>query len=172
MYRQRNTKYHTFWRRAGAFVIDSLVLSPLSLAPLVGVALFGDISANAYIIMTSITMAVSMAYFIILPAQRGQTLGKKALGLQIVCVDDYSISYKEAALRYVPLLVLSLVMAVPVFIWISGLGKIDMVSLRSMPRWIKAVNEGWLFVQVIVTLSNPQRRAVHDYLAGTKVIVL
>jgi len=165
-------QYHTFWRRTGALLIDGLVFSPLTLAPIVMMTIHHGISLAAYLALSGLTTVVSAAYFIILPALRGQTLGKMATGVRIVKTDGGAITVKEAFLRYLPGLLVGLLISIPTFIWLSGLPTIDMASMSALPAWINWINGAWLLAELITLLCNPHRRAIHDFVAGTEVVVI
>ncbi len=165
-------QHRTFWRRTGALFIDGLVFSPLTLAPIVTMTLDHGISFSSYLALSGLTTVVSAAYFIILPALRGQTLGKMATGVRIVKTDGGAITVKEAFLRYLPGLLLGLLISIPTFIWLSRLPSIDMASMSALPQWINWINGAWFLAELITVFCNPHRRAIHDFVAGTEVVVI
>ncbi len=96
--------YAGFWLRFGALVIDlvivqianaivSALLIPLSLAGGMGVILFaygGDLL---------VTVLLPALYFVLLTGQRGQTLGKMALGIKVVDEAGQTPGLKRALQR-------------------------------------------------------------------------
>ena len=165
-------QYRTFWRRTGALLIDGLVFTPLTFAPIVMMMLHKGISFPVYLALSGITTVVSAAYFIIMPTLRGQTLGKMATGVRIVKIDGGAITAKESVLRYLPGLLVGLTISIPTFMWLSDLPTIDMAAMATLPKWINWINMTWFLAELITLLCNPHRRAIHDFVAGTEVVVI
>jgi len=130
------------------------------------------ISFSTYLALSLFTTLVTGTYFIIMPARWGQTLGKMATGVRIVKTDGGPITLKESFLRYLPGFLVGLVISIPTFIWLSGLPAIDMVSMGALPKWINWINGTWFLTELITVLCNNHRRAVHDFVAGTEVVVI
>ena len=97
-------------------------------------------------------------------ARTGKTTPKAWLGLQVVALDHPIPGYRQAVLREVvgrwgiPL-------SGAYLIWL-GCGAFPQVSLLGGIALICLLGEG------VTSQTNPSRRAFHDYLAGTRVVLL
>ncbi|HTJ77546.1 MAG TPA: RDD family protein [Rariglobus sp.] len=165
-------QYHTFWRRAGALLLDGLVFAPLTAAPIVIMTISHGISFAAYLGLSLFTTVTMGTYFIVMPARYGQTLGKMATGVRIVKTDGGAIGLKESFVRWLPGFLIGLIISIPTFFWLSSLPAIDMASMTTLPKWVNWINTAWLLAEIITLLCNPHRRAIHDFVAGTEVIVI
>jgi uncharacterized RDD family membrane protein YckC len=104
--------YGGFWARFGAHAIDSLILSsisaPLSLAIGFAIGLAGALNGDstgdsptlAGLLGGVAGLVVSLAYYVALPPLAGATLGKLALGYQIVGPDCRRLSFGRSIGRY------------------------------------------------------------------------
>lgn len=95
--------YASWGSRVGAYLIDAIVLTAVFLA--VGVLLR---HAGSGVIL-AVAIAIQAAYFTFFHgSERGQTLGKRALGIAVRGADDGGrISYAQALGRYVVVLAFS-----------------------------------------------------------------
>jgi len=98
--------YHTFWRRLGAAFIDGIILYPLTL---IEVYIYN--TTNIFLFYTGIFVLsfIPFFYFIILHAKEGQTLGKKAMNIKVIDINEVDfIGYKRAILRDLPWIVFTI----------------------------------------------------------------
>lgn len=113
------TRYAGFWVRVGAMLLDSLILSPISIATYVGSQAYfltlthgtpPDQGPELFAYLAKV-MSVSIAlqfitwvligiYFVLMTGKYGATLGKKICGIKVTMEDRASISYKRAFGRY------------------------------------------------------------------------
>jgi uncharacterized RDD family membrane protein YckC len=95
-------------RRFFAFVLDEIILGGGAL--LIGIPLFSVLS-RVGVWGRLIGFCIALPYFAILESSigRGQTLGKRALSLQVVDVYGKTISFQRALLRYA-------IFAIPFFV--------------------------------------------------------
>lgn len=113
------------------------------------------------------------------------TPGKLIIGLRILRVDGSPVGYREATLRYLPDLILAILMSLGVALAALGMADDEHFSRswfdlqdqleRTAPgwkRWINIANQVWTRSEVIVLLTNRKRRAIHDFIAGTIVVVI
>jgi uncharacterized RDD family membrane protein YckC len=162
--------YKTFWRRVAALIIDGLVMAPIT-----GMILFmtwRGMSFGEYLFWSVLSTVVSCAYWIGMHGRYGQTLGKMAAGVKVLKMNDQPLTYGVAAARYFPFIFVGLVSMVGTFNYLSGLGEITLKTIAEGPRWSQWINHVWMIAQLITVLSNPMRRAIHDFIAGTKVIIV
>ena len=117
-----------FWIRAGAYMIDGVVIAIVSV--ILNVLLPAAVSVIARLLL-------SAAYFTVMPVQNnGQTLGKMAAGVAIVRDDGTPLSYGRAFARWLGYLV-------------SGLT---------------------LCLGFVCAAFTNRKRALHDYIADTRVV--
>jgi uncharacterized RDD family membrane protein YckC len=162
--------YKTFWRRVAALIIDALVMAPLT-----GLTLFmmwRGTSFSAYLLLTVLGTLVGCLYWIGMHGRYGQTLGKMAAGIKVFKMDDEPICYGVATMRYLPFIVIGILMTIPMLSYLSDLNQITFQSMTNAPKWGNWINWVWLIAQLITVLSNPMRRAIHDFIAGTKVMIV
>jgi uncharacterized RDD family membrane protein YckC len=162
--------YQTFWRRVAAMAIDAVVLTPV-----MGLSLFlmwRGMSFTTYCLMRILGTIAGCLYWIGMHGRYGQTLGKMVAGVKVLKMDDQPICYGVAAVRYLPFLVVGLTAAIAMTSFVSGRGLITFNSMQHTPRWPNFVKWVWTLAEVITLASNPMRRAIHDFIAGTKVVVV
>jgi uncharacterized RDD family membrane protein YckC len=173
-------RYAGFWRRLAAYFLDFLAMLPLGGLIIAGDAQYHFFSAYALLPMT----AFQIFYGIYLVRRFGGTPGKLVAGLRVLKVDGSPIGYREATLRYLPELglwfILSVALLVPLFqITDEAYFSLSFVQrqlylVRLAPFWyqpVDVVEQVWIWSEFIVLLTNRKRRALHDFIAGTIVIV-
>lgn len=163
-------RYNTFWSRFWAGFVDGLVLLPLGLidswllVPSKPVAIVLGWAALSY--------SLYWLYSVILHARCGQTLGKMATGVKVLDVSEQSIpSLRQAFLRDIgPIAINSFA-----FLYLVQLVLNDRfapgAAVNTIPAMILGVAAmGWFLLEIITMLTNPKRRALHDFIAGTVVV--
>ena len=87
--------YSGFWRRVGASIVDGIILAiPTNLlsvavsAGSTGAFAGASLSPGASAGVTLINTAIAVAYYGYFEGTRGQTVGKMALGIKVVDVDN------------------------------------------------------------------------------------
>ena len=140
-----------WWRRVGAELIDELLLTAIALSIFLAVGFpFGEwldqgnlvIPTGLDLLFLGLYFVLSLVYFIpVMSLTDGRTLGKWALGIRTVRATLTPMNPSVAGLR-------------------EGLLKSGILSLL------------WplFFVSVLWPLGDPQNRALHDLVAGTRVI--
>ena len=166
---ETGNKYATFWRRVGAVIVDGLVLLPLTLGYMFG--MYRGMSFGAYVAMSLASFVVSIIYNVAMTARWGQTLGKMATGVKIVRTDGAAIGLKEAVIRYSVFVAVGLVITLISLMGMSGEDFITMEVVGNSSKAINIVNFGWGLAQLITVACNARRRAIHDFVAGTEVVV-
>ena len=175
-------RYAGFWRRFGAYWLDFLVLLPL-----VGINRWGVAHWRTWWVYSLMPqIAISAFYGIYLVRRFGATPGKLMAGLQIRTVAGRPIGYRGAILRYAPELLLS----IPFYagLAIASLGLTDaeyfaresyhdrMNLLRDLSAsWVHyftLAGSAWVWSEFIIMMMNEKRRAPHDFIAGTVVVVV
>ena len=98
--------YGGFWIRFLARVIDSMIVTAASFAlsiPLIGALSLGSSKAGfvlAQVLVTLMLLAGNVAYDVVLTVEKGGTVGKLVLGLQIVTPDGRRLTWGRAIGRY------------------------------------------------------------------------
>jgi uncharacterized RDD family membrane protein YckC len=164
------TKYHTVERRFWAGFVDSLVLFPLSMdiftpAP--------DRRLAAAMAWTIVSWLITVAYSVLLHARYGQTLGKMITGVRVLDISEQRVpGVKQALLRDLGGIAINIVVVShQLFLMATGrYGRTPPDAVGPMLVFIGIVWYGWYLLEVITTITNARRRAVHDYLAGTVVV--
>lgn len=154
-----------FWRRAGAFVVDTLLLSILGW--ILG-ALFYATFAKMGSYGRAIGFFVEMAYFVPLDSRlgRGQTWGKRLLGLQVVDADGQCLSMPRTLLRYA-------VLGVPFylngfFLPAPGSNSAALIAVSSVISLI--VFGGLLSLCYLYLFNRHTRQSLHDLAARSYVV--
>lgn len=163
-------KYQTFWPRFWAGWIDGLVLVPLGF---VGLYLTDPECAPATIIICgSILYSSYWLYSVILHSRYGKTLGKMAMRVQVLDVQEDRIpTFGQAFLRdigYVVVDTLSLIYLIYLVLAGEYVSDVEAASLPDQIFMWSAL--GWFFLGIITMLTNERRRALHDFIAKTVVV--
>lgn len=164
-------RYNTLGRRVLAGWVDGLVLLPISLAdsrylsaPERGAAIiliWGAVSYSGY-----------WLYSVLLHARYGQTLGKMAAGIKVLDVSEERIpKLRQAFLRDVGYIVLNCASLGYLFhLVLSGRYTRD-AELTGQPSHVLGIaGLAWVVLELVTTLTNSKRRAIHDFIAGTVVV--
>jgi uncharacterized RDD family membrane protein YckC len=169
--------YRTFWRRFWAGMIDGLVFAPLSwIGPVVWASTTQPAMLASWFVFHSFSL---VTYSIILHGLFGQTLGKRITGVTVLDVGGARLSMRQAVLRdsvYVLLILYSVIVDLPGVLSgvnpyvvnpeafrLSDLGLASLLSLYASLLWF--------VLEMATMLSNRRRRAVHDFLAGSLVVI-
>jgi len=171
--------YATFGQRFAAMCIDGLVFVPLMVA-YQGLA---SVSRIAALVFTVLHAALGLVYTIYCHGRFGKTVGKWAMGIRVVRVTGEPLRWREAWLRSV---------FDVCFMTVSTLGwGVALISIADSKyygvgwsarnvnlltqepvwaAWAANVDSAWIGSEVVTMLFNKQRRALHDFIAGTVVV--
>ncbi|MBI3856778.1 MAG: RDD family protein [Planctomycetes bacterium] len=172
-------RYGGFWIRLAALLLDLLILSPITL---LNTWLLNFDRKIIYVALIP-NLMVTIFYHILCVKILGGTPGKLLCGLRIVTTSFMPLGSKEAWLRYSMNLVLILLSTVWYVHAVEQMSDAEFLSLTFMEKsrrmrelggstwtlfyWL---NQIWTWSEFIVLLTNRQRRALHDFIAGTVVI--
>jgi len=165
--------YATFWNRALAAIVDSLVL----IIPSSGLVMYGMISKSLWMVLVG--SAIGMIYKVWMEGTYGATLGKMAVKIKMINSDRQQISLSESLqknLIYVISQVIGVMSVVELFgnaAFMETEGYIESMTL-SQTTTMSTFSGLWsmlIFVSVIAVLFNTQtRQTLHDMIAGTYCI--
>jgi uncharacterized RDD family membrane protein YckC len=171
-------RYGGFWRRLGANWIDGLVMAPSAL----GLVYCSTRSRIAEIALAVPLAAMPLVYEMVLLGRYGQTLGKMAAGLEVRRLDGGRIDWARAWRRCMvqALFAISTAALTVVFYYsltdaeygaLGWLGRAAKFSAWRPYQVISNLALVWSWSELLVLLLNKRRRALHDFIAGTVVVV-
>ncbi|MFA7237085.1 MAG: RDD family protein [Phycisphaeraceae bacterium] len=167
----------SFWRRFGAYFIDGLIFGALSgcVGGGVGGALAATDNMAMFLAVTTflqlLVVLAQLSYFALLHAKYGQTWGKMAVKIKVVQPDGSDITTGQAWKR-------SFFYIGPQVVLLAVSFLIALLAPPSPTTQVVAnviVVPGALYIlaSIITALvDRQQQRAIHDYVAGTRVIRL
>lgn len=173
-------QYAGFWPRLGALLLDLVIMLPLIVLSVwcsERRRLF-----ELYYFLPGILF--SLFYGVYLVRRFGGTPGKLIVGVRIRKVSGEPVGYREAFLRYLPDLILGTLASITVIIALFHMSDAEYHSLSFMARskriveltpWytpLQIVQNIWVWGELIVLLTNRKRRALHDFIAGTVVVLI
>ncbi|WP_354701487.1 hypothetical protein DSM112329_01803 [Paraconexibacter sp. AEG42_29] len=133
-----------WWPRAGAMLIDALILTAIALAVGITMSGAGASTDDATIAIYVVVFLASVTYSPLLMARKGdangQTVGKQALGIRVVHSEGGEMTVPRGLLR-------------------DGLGKS-----------VLGIIPFYTFVDVLVPLFDAEKQALHDKLGKTFVV--
>lgn len=170
-------------QRIGAIILDSIILGiPLAILGFVAAGLFigsGTGSAALLQLPEIIGAIITIAYFALMHARNGKTLGKMAGKIRVVMLDGSQISSRTAWIRSLAYAGPNLISSVAMLILVVAFGASNLNSptpaAGSEAFATGAIVLGALvgiygIANIIVALVNSQQRSIHDMIAGTRVI--
>jgi uncharacterized RDD family membrane protein YckC len=134
----------------GIVLVVSIIISVIFGASLVATSK-GNTSVGAVVLVSIITSGLALAYELLMLANGGATLGKKALGLKVVNQDGSPVDLAGAAKRHSPTIIARVIAIIPIIGLIGGLGVLVV-----------------LIVNFIMLLSGGA--SLYDKVGNTKVI--
>jgi uncharacterized RDD family membrane protein YckC len=171
-------QYAGFWSRFGAQILDALIFLPIAA---VRVLLFRTRTTAMLAFIPNLLL--DLWFFVYLVYRYGGTPGKLILGIRITSDNGERVTFKQALLRHAPSLVFGVLAAIGMAIALSQVsdGMYDVTSWLGRPRlistfaprwyrYLSVVAGLWSWSELAVMLTNSERRALHDFIAGTIVI--
>lgn len=174
-----NDIYAGFLPRLGSLMLDFVFAAPVIFLLLY----INSMSMNMYFYTAVPNLLFVLWYNIYVPKRYGGTFGKLVTGIKIIRLDGEPIGWKEAFMRHVVLLALTLF---SIIIMIYCVLQADKTTFNSY-SWLQQtnylmtfapvsfiisawLNNVWIYSEFIVLLLNERKRAVHDYIAGTVIV--
>lgn len=160
-------KYDTVLNRFAAGIIDGLIFLPVGL---LFSSLTDELTAGTIVLTNILQNLLYAAYNIIGHGRYGWTIGKKAMGLKVLDLNEReTIGYWRAFLRESVWIVLGLLGVVYYFVQDNSTAPFTDTGF-SLADYLSLISTAWFIVEIVSTLTNPRRRAVHDLLAGSVVV--
>jgi len=172
---ERHVTYGGFWPRLGALFLDGLILGLPSLA----LSYFNVVNWKSSALLIVISL-IGVVYKPFMEFQYGATLGKMALDLHVVNLNFQKANFTEIFLRNVFNVasgIFSLISSVIIFNSMEFqrlTGYMEFNTLVANQRGSSAVQGIYflvLLVELICLVSDKQKRALHDRIGKTYVIV-
>lgn len=171
--------YGGFGLRLASMLLDSVFCAPV----VVFAFYIQSLGRDAYLLSILPMLAFNLWYSVYLPARNGATPGKLVVGLTILKTTGEPIGVKEAFMRYSVAFAISIFSVVVMTVALSGA---DMNTYRNL-GWIaraqylmtiapflftlhKWASNVWFYSELVVLLTNKQRRAIHDFIADTVIV--
>ncbi|HSU17522.1 RDD family protein [Longimicrobium sp.] len=172
--------YSTFNQRLAAYLLDALVLLPVTAL----VWWLQTRTPAGLAIGATIGLIVPNLYDIVLTATTGQTVGKRLAEIQVRRADGGKVGWGTAFVRRLPVLLVGFVAFLGMLVVAATLTQPDFDGAYSVwdglkllrgatPLWARLLNVLFGFyslADIITFFANSRHRALHDYIAGTVVI--
>lgn len=162
-------KYHTGFRRLGASIIDGTIFTPLLMLDL----WILNQTDNVWIIFawTALNASLYYTYSIYFHYKFGRTIGKWVLRIKVLDVSETKLlTLKQSILRDSLYLVIQIICLLYFLIMVAKTGDLDII-IMDYRNFIDYSFLCWMALELITMLTNEKRRAIHDWLAGSVVIV-
>lgn len=158
-------KYNTGGRRFLAAIIDGIVFFPIGF---IQNWIFEPGKSESLIITWTIFITItSTLYSVLLHYKYGQTVGKMVVKIKVVDVNETrNMKFRQSFLRDC-IYILIEILAVIYIVSISGT---FWDKLESYNNIVSNAQLLWILIELITMFTNPKRRALHDYMAGSVVI--
>ena len=124
---------------------------------------------NVQYITVALILIFTIFYNIILPLYiyEGQTIGKKAIGIKIVKANGEKATLINYVLRYITILFIEGNTYVVTF---SGIAFFFINQYYDKASQLNGILTGIFALSALIAFFHKDRRAIHDFIGGTKVI--
>lgn len=164
-----DAKYHTGFRRLGAAIIDGIIFTPFLMMDL----WILNQTDNVWIIFvwTAFNAALYYLYSIFFHYKFGRTIGKWVVGIKVLDSSETKLlSLRQAFLRDSLYLVIQIIGLLYFLFLVTKTGDLDII-IMDYRNFIDYSFLCWMLLELLSMLTNDKRRAIHDWLAGSVVIV-
>jgi uncharacterized RDD family membrane protein YckC len=163
-------KYQTFVKRFIAGILDGLVFFPFGFMD----EYINTINNAAVVISWAFIYATArIMYVVIGHGKYGHTLGKRAMGIKVLDLDEKNIiGYKRAFLRES----VWILAEIAALIWLSFTHTTSSIIIpgyddtSTFIATLDFVIVFWFVAELVTMMFNKKRRAVHDFMAGSVVV--
>lgn len=171
--------YAGFWLRLIAMFIDGIVFLPVAI-----IYLYTRAASWEMAVMTTIPYCFLYAFYnVYFHARWGRTIGKMIIRIKVVTINGKDIRYGQAFMRHSVDMVLAFLSAVAFTMALGSVKntgyfhgdwqQLNTLFHNALPGWwnsVKAATQAWVFSELVVLLTNKEKRSVHDFIAGTVVV--
>lgn len=177
---EQEIEYAGFSLRLIANIIDMFIIS-IFFMPVFYLLKMNQNYLFGLMLVSFITLPI---YFIYFHTKSGATPGKSIIGLKIVKLDLSNLKLKDAVLRSSGDIMFSimnliwLAITIGYFIHKEGftsekLTYYDFIGIFGSLYFvaIRLLEKIWFWSEVVFVLTNSKKRAIHDFIAGTVVVV-
>lgn len=174
-----NNIYAGFWARIGSLFLDLIIILPI----IFFIQYINGFGKNLFFITLIPNILFGLWYHVYLPKKYSGTPGKLIVGNKIIRLDGKQIEWKEAFLRHIVMLILTILSIIVMTICLLKADDETYTSLGWLQRsqylmslsplffklytWTSNI---WIYSEFIVLLTNKRKRAIHDYIAGTVIV--
>ena len=169
-------RYSTIWRRILSALVDSLVLWPVGAAMGFMAMIPWSASPMAAAAVAFVCNLLIFAYWVILHARNGQTIGKMLCRVKVInFATGAPVTLRQALLREGTMWLGGLpILAWEIWNFISGRETLRNSYLMDSSEYrgtgfavVFSLASAWIIADIVVLLATKKRRALHDVLAGT-----
>ena len=163
-------RYNTFWPRFWGGLVDGILFLPMAFID----SRLLDPARPAAVILgwAAVSCSAFWLYSVCMHARYGQTLGKMATGVKVLDVsEDGTPSLRQAFLRDIGSVVISSLAYLYLVQLVVNGRYAEGAQVNETPGMILSIAAlAWFALEILTMLTNPKRRALHDFIAGTVVI--
>lgn len=164
-------KYKTFGNRFLAGLIDSFLL--IIMLVILNPWLYSTQLPKAiYILHFIINSTAYYFYSVLMHGRYGQTVGKMLCNVKVIDKSEkHPITYKQAFLRDSVAIIIGLISMFALLPEVlRGINPADLPD-SVWHATLSLFSTLWFFLEITTMMTNKKRRALHDYIAGTVVIL-
>lgn len=162
-------KYDTFYKRLLAGIIDGIIFLPFSFVD----RLVENTESKSLFLTWSIFYTLCWTLYVVIGhGKYGQTIGKRLMNIQVLDKgEEIRIGYKRAFLRE-SVWFFTAILAIIYFIVATSANPVINEQLREtyFENFIGRTTAIWFLLELVTTLTNSKRRALHDFIAGSVVV--
>ncbi len=171
--------YAGFWIRLGSLLLDFIIMIPV----VVFILFLNGLSMNYYYYTLIPNLIFTIWYRIYLVKKYGGTPGKLIMGIKILKIDGSDVSWKEAILREIVTISLTIFASIIQIIALSQADKTHYESLTwlTKQKYVMSLtpllftiytwsSNTWVYSEFFVLLFNKRKRALHDFIAKTVIV--
>jgi len=162
-------KYRTGLKRFWAAIVDGIVFMPLLL---IEQWLLGKTEDTSVIIgWTIFTAFLPLLYSIILHYKYGQTIGKWVAGVKVVDISETrTLTFKQSVLRDVFYLGIEIIGLLYFAFLVFQTNKAEYLY-NNYRNFADQPILWWTIIELVTMLTNSKRRALHDFIAKSVVVL-
>jgi uncharacterized RDD family membrane protein YckC len=165
-------KYNTFSPRFWAGFIDGLIFIPLDIADYF-ISEYHTIISDTVIIFWFILSSMAfMIYSVLMHGIYGQTVGKMAMRVKVLDISENKLSMLQALKRdLIPIILICIGIVMELTQRINIENANDSLNAYNIAtNLVTYIGIVWFMAEIVTMLFNNQRRALHDFIAGSVVI--